>query len=73
MPIHGQGSFAVFSAVAEGGLWNVSNSLVRGYEALTVLALHVHEKAQTFFEGTIQRQTDTDPRVTPRERRRFSG
>lgn len=68
VPIHGPGSFAVFSVVPEGSKNERAASLRLGREALTTLALHLHERARSLLETQIQKITDTNPILTPRER-----
>lgn len=68
VPIHGPGSFAVFSVVPEGSKNERASSLRLGRDALTTLALHLHEKARSLLETQIQKITDTNPSLTARER-----
>ncbi len=68
VPIHALGYFAVFSVVPDGTTQERAASLRLGREALTTLALHLHERARMLMETQVQTLSDTSPRLTARER-----
>lgn len=68
IPVHGPHSFALFSAVADGTARERAVAMERSRDALTILALHVHERARTLLDLIVRQVSDTQANLTARER-----
>lgn len=68
VPIHGPGSFALMSAVADGSPREREQTLRHGLEAVTTLALHVHEYAAAIMAANGMTSAPEAIELTDRER-----
>ena len=68
VPVHTLGSLVLLSMVPDGSPSERSSALRLGREALTTLAIYVHEKAPTLSEAQIQATTAASPKLTAKER-----
>lgn len=66
VPVHAPGSFAIFSAVAEGSTRDRARNLATGRPWLTMAALCAHERALQLFLPTLP--TEDVDLLTARER-----
>lgn len=67
VPIHFPGGFAIFTAGAEGSAAEREQTVAVAMPAVTLLALHVHNRAERLFEQRILTERQIDRRLSKRE------